>query len=116
MDSKDRHLDSKDRHFFSRAFRQALKDLNTDTGMDLICAVCCEYKSKSNCTSVLKLNADDLCKYVVDSEMTRSKDGNLYVCHPCKKNLDSGKEPARAMYEFLGFLDYPAEFLSLIHI
>ena len=43
---KDRHLQTeerkKDRHQNSGSFRQSLKDLKCDTGMDFVCAICLE--------------------------------------------------------------------------
>ena len=109
-----RQHDREDRHLFSGSFRQALKNLKCDTGMDFVCAICVELRSRSSCVSVLKLDPELQCKFLIDAEITKSKDGKLYVCNNCRSSVEKGKEPSRAMYEFLGFLDYPLDFKKLL--
>ena len=87
-----------------------MQDINTETGMDLICCICMELKAKSSCSSSSTISKDKLDKYVLDWERTRNIDGKHYVCNTCKISIKNNKEPVRAQRELLGLLDFPENF------
>ena len=81
--SMDRHKPSAlrrlDRHKIKEDRHNILSDLQSDTGMELCCAVCFQLKSSKNCVLSTNLPAEQTIKYVVDNEYTRSNDGKLHV-------------------------------------
>ena len=87
-----------------------IDDLKTETGMDLICCVCMELKSKSSCTLATTVSKHKLDKYVLDWERTKNINGKHYICNTCKICLKNNKEPARAQRELLGLLGFPEDF------
>ena len=107
---KDRHHPTDERKKSRHTDRKNMQLLFSDTGMELICSVCVEMKSSSSCVPAFKLEPEALAKYLIDSDITRSKDGELYVCLSCKQSIEKNQEPNRAMYEFLAYLDFPTEF------
>ena len=136
--NKDRHTSNKDRHiptpkrnedrhtrtserkeydrrhhrnsYNQNKIKKLIEELNTETGMDLICCVCMELKAKSSCSVSSTVSKDKLDKYVLDWEKTRNIDGKHYICNTCKICLKNNKEPARAQRELLGLLGFPKNF------
>ena len=113
----DRHTSNKDRNpqrnrtaYNKRVLAKLKQDINTETGMDLICCICMELKAKSSCSSSSTVSKDKLDKYVLDWERTRNIDGKHYICNTCKISLKNNKEPVRAQRELLGLLDFPENF------
>ena len=82
--TKDRHLDpTKDRHQVksfrgkSLAWDTLKKDINDDTGMDVICCSCLEMKSRKSCVSASTLSSKLVSKYCYRQEISRSVDGKV---------------------------------------
>ena len=112
--TKDRHQDpTKDRHQNksfrgkSQAWDTLKKDINDDTGMDVICCSCLEMKSKKSCVSAATLSSKLVSKYCFRQEISRSVDGKFYVCLTCQISIKSDRKPTRALKELFGFLDFP---------
>ena len=118
--NKDRHTSNKDRHtnnpkrnrrsYNQKVINSMIHDINTETGMDLICCVCMELKAKSSCSLSSTVSKDKLDKYVLDWERTKNIDGRHYICNTCKISLKNNKEPVRAQRELLGLLGFPDNF------
>ena len=89
---------------------QKIKDLWCDTGMDVICCCCIEFKSKNSCASINKVSKDLVLKYCVQSSITLNYDGNFYVCKSCKQCIVKDTLPKRCQKEVLGLLDFPKAF------
>ena len=85
------------------------KGILNDTGMDLICCSCVEWKSVGNCKPIDKIPTEKIVKYLIENDLTRNSDGRFYVCLTCKASIDRNDEPKRAQKEILGFLSFPAE-------
>ena len=113
----DRHLDSEarrmDRHL-NKTFRgksqtwdKLKKDIDDDTGMDVVCCSCLEMKSKRSCVCASNLSPKLVTKYCYKKEISRSLDGKFYVCLTCQLSIKADKEPTRALKELFGFLDFP---------
>ena len=92
------------------------KNILIDTGMDLICSSCVEWKSVTSCAPIDKISTDKAMKYLIESDLTRNIDGNYYVCSTCKSSIDNDKEPRRAQKEILGFLNFPIELKELLEV
>ena len=110
----DRHREKGDRHDFSRQTRRTKKrleeEMKFDTGMDIVCSICLELKSKNACRNIAKVSREVIEKYYVECDLTLNADGNYYICSTCLISLKKGKEPVRAQKEFLGLMDFPDKF------
>ena len=82
--------------------------------MEIICGVCSELRSRKSCRLASCLSVDSYQKYIIDAEITRNSDQNIYVCTTCKISIDSKKEPVRSQIEFIGFLEFPQNFKDLL--
>ena len=121
---EDRHIDQTDRHkdtsqrkedrHKDKTFRggpktlqKVKKDINDDTGMEVICCSCLELKSRRSCVSLNNLPHELINKYCHQHEISRSIDGKFYVCITCRTSIKSDREPTRAMKELIGLLEFP---------
>ena len=68
----------------SRYHRQISSTLATDTGFDVICSSCLQYKSKSFCKPIEKLNEAKQNKFIIKmcSLLKNRYDGQM-VCNIC---------------------------------
>ena len=89
-------------------------EMKRDTGMDLVCSICIELKSRNACTAVAKILRELIEDYYVECELTRNSDGNYYVCSTCLLSVRNGKVPIRAQKELLGLMDYPEKFKNKV--
>ena len=62
-----------------------------DTGFNLKCASCLQFKSITACQRVENLTDDDLDNYITMNELTKSKDGNFYCCYYCKSEIRNNR-------------------------
>ena len=70
-----------------------LKEFECDTGFQLICCNCNQYKSKSVSIKVEKLSLELQEKYLIKDEgVNMSKDGNFYICKTCYENIKMAKQ------------------------
>ena len=116
-DQADRHLDTpqrrQDRHLDksfrgqSKTLQKVKKDIYEDTGMEVKCCSCLELKSRRSCVYRKNLSEELMNKYCYRHEITRSLDGNFYVCLTCHNNIKADKEPSRAGKTIYGLLDIP---------
>jgi hypothetical protein len=117
----DRHKEKADRHkdseYQKKYYQRKLeKEILNDTGMDLICASCVEWKSVGSCKSISKIPNEKAVKYLIETELTQNSDGQYYVCETCKSSIDRNIEPKRAQKEILGFLSFPTDLKRTLEI
>ena len=114
----DRHLNKQDRHsakYFQDRYTESKKQqMLSDTGMDLICASCVEWKSATSCVHISKLPIEKIFKYCTETELTKNSDGQFYCCITCKMSINDDKQPRRSQKEILGLLDFPKEFMDYL--
>ena len=84
----------------------------TDTGMDIICSSCIEWKSSSSCSNISILPIERITKYCTETDLTKNSDGEFYVCNTCKLSINDDKEPKRCQKEILGLLNFPQQFMD----
>ena len=126
---EDRHKSKEDRHkskeerkeyrkIYQKKYNQRKLEngILNDTGMDLICCSCVEWKSVASCKSIDKIPSEKAVKYLVETDLTQNSDGKFYVCETCKTSIDKNIEPRRAQKEILGFLSFPAELKKVLEI
>ena len=80
--------------------------------MESVCACCLELKSAKSCTSISKIPEEKVYKYCIESDLTRNKNGNFYVCNTCKLSIMKDVEPRRSQKEILGLLEFPQAFME----
>ena len=71
-----------------------MSSIDTDTGFNVKCACCAEYKSRSVRTGTQVLSQVQQEIYLISNHI--SKDGKTYVCRPCRKTIDDGKKPQKS--------------------
>ena len=65
-----------------------MKEFSTDTGFDVVCSACMQYKSLKYCKSTSILDADKQNKFLVrDCKFLETKYGNEYVCNICLQDI-----------------------------
>ena len=84
-----------------------ISEIEKDTGMEIVCSVCLERKSYSQCSLVDKLKKEEYRKYIIEHKLSLSIDENYYICLSCKLQLKKNKEPRRSQKEVFGFLNFP---------
>ena len=100
--------------------KRLLDNLETDTGFNIICCSCNEYKSRQSCVNIIKrgtnqsrFSSEQESEFLLkDDEYNLSIDGCYYVCINCKNQILSKKKPKRNDREFLQYYDFPDELLQ----
>ena len=89
--------------------------IKCETGMDILCCICLEWKSKSSCVPISHVNRDLIDKYIIETELAQNSDGAFYLCNQCKTSVLKNQEPIRSQKEFIGLLDFPKTFKDKLH-
>ena len=80
-----------------RRLTSLLKSVGTDTGFNVICVCCTEYKSRSMCTEIQVLSQQQQDIFLPsNSKKCLSKDGKAYLCQPCRSKIIKGKKPKKS--------------------
>ena len=111
---KDRHKPTPKAYYIKYYQKKIQNGILNDTGMDLICCACLEWKSVGSCTSTNKIANEKIVKYLIETELSVNSDGKFYVCSTCKASINQDIEPRRAQKEFLGFLCFPKELKEVL--
>ena len=86
--------------------KRLLESYEADTGFNIICCSCNEYKSRQACVNVIKIGSNESrftqeeeAQFLLrDKNYNISLDGNFYICISCKNQIESKKSP-RGMTE-----------------
>ena len=89
-------------------FENFLKSVEFDTGFNIICSCCAEYKSRYACTGIQVLSPAQQRKYLINTKLVISKDGKRYVCKVCRPQIDAKKIPKKSEKPHLKYTDIPA--------
>ena len=92
-----------------------LEKLEVDTGFQVICCSCNEFKSRTSCTKANVLPLKTLEKFVLQEEMfNQSKDGNFYLCQSCRSLIKKDKMPPKNEKDLLEWASFPDNFLKKV--
>ena len=81
----------------SSYIRKYLKSIDTDTGFNVICVCCAEYKSRYACTGIQVLSEQQQRKYLIRNDRKLiSKDGKKYICKSCRGQIEAKKVPKKS--------------------
>ena len=86
--------------------KRLLDSYEVDTGFNIICCSCNEYKSRQACVNTIKRGSNESrftdeeeAQFLLrDNDYNLSLDGNFYICISCKNQIESKKSP-RGMTE-----------------
>ena len=78
----------------SRYLKKLYSTLTTDTGFDVICASCLQYKGKDFCRQVTREIKQKYSKFIVkSSSLLRNRTDGQFLCHVCFKDIKKNKAP-----------------------
>ena len=90
--------------------RTLISSLTTDTGMDVICSSCLQYKSKQYCKLVCTLDKEKIKKFIIKKcSLLKNRSNDQFVCNLCFKDIAKDKLPKRShrnSFKFASFPDY----------
>ena len=90
--------------------KKIMTTLKTDTGFDVICSSCLQYKSKNYCKSVHTLGAEKISKFIVNKcALLKTRSEDQFVCNLCLKEIKMDKFPKRShknSFKYANFPDY----------
>merc|ERR1711999_35168 len=69
------------------------EDMKIDTGMERICCVCAEHRSKNSTSLAITVPRKKLDKYRIRLSIVKNIDGHEYICTTCKLSIEKNKEP-----------------------
>ena len=87
-----------------------ISTLKTDTGFDIICSSCLQYKNRNYCKLVSTLNEETIKKFIIKKcSLLRNRSDDQFVCNLCLKDIKRDKLPKRShknSFKFANFPDY----------
>jgi hypothetical protein len=84
-----------------------LASVYADTGFNVICTCCIEFKSCYTCTGVQVLTKELQKKFLSFDTKYVSKDGKRYICKSCRSQIKDDKEPTKSEKEALDLSNFP---------
>ena len=87
-----------------------ITEIESDTGFESICCVCCQFHSSNNTVNIDTLEEADLVKYACISDKTKEIDGTFSVCRQCKNDIEKKEAPKKS--QNLDLFDFPSEFID----
>ena len=95
--------------------KRILNNYESDTGFNIICCSCNEYKSQQSCVNILlrgekgnRFTEEEEKEYLIkDPNLNISLDGHYYVCKTCLNQIKNKKKPKRNDCDVLQYYDFP---------
>ena len=89
-----------------------MKTLATDTGFDVICSSCLQYKSKTYCKQIKFLKKQKIKKFIVEfCSLLKNRTDGQFVCNLCLKDIRKNKIPKRSHINRFKFSNFPRSFI-----
>ena len=86
--------------------------LDSDTGFDLICSCCLQYKQKEYCQDIVTLSKEIVKKFIVqDCYLIKNRTEGQFICNLCLKDVKKDVMPKRSHANKFKFADFPANFI-----
>ena len=81
----------------------------TDTGFDVICCSCLQYKTLQNCKQIDILSSNQQKKFLIKPcFLLRNRNDAFYVCIPCKVLIDKNQMPKKSHKKSFQFANFPS--------
>ena len=113
QNDREKYSQEKKRIVEQRSVRNKNKlitEIESDTGFESICCVCCQFHSSNNTVNIDTLEEADLVKYACISDKTKEIDGTFSVCRQCKNDIEKKEAPKKS--QNLDLFDFPSEFID----
>ena len=99
----------------SRYAKKLIENFTTDTGFDVICCSCLQYKSYQYCTPLSKLSPSETEQYLVTKcPLLKNRRNECFVCNLCYKDIKKGRMPKRSQKNKIKYASFPDELLQKI--
>ena len=86
----------KTNYYKKQAFQKLLSAYSTDTGFDVICSCCLQYKNLDACENVETLSANQQKKFTVGAcYILKNRSNDFFICKLCKKDIHRSKQNAQ---------------------
>ena len=86
---------------------------DTDTGFDLICSSCLQYKCMEYCKSISVLSIEAQKKFIISNcALLKNREEGQYVCNLCLKDIKKGRLPKRSHKNKFKFANFPKRLIS----
>ena len=109
--------DTRIRYVYQRnniQYRKKLLDtFTTDTGFDVVCLSCLQFKSIHYCKSISKLDTEKRRQFLVEDYIfARTKYGANFVYNICFQSISKGERPKKSRIDAIKFENFPINFLQ----
>ena len=85
----------------------------TDTGFDVICSCCLQYKNEALCKNIDVLSAKQQRDFTVKNcDLLRNRSGNFFICMSCKSDIDKDKMPKKSHKQSFKFANFPQNLIN----
>ena len=92
-----------------------ISTLDSDTGFDLICSSCLQYKQREYCQNIDTLSKELITKYIVNySYLVKNRTEGQFVCNLCLKDIKNHIMPKRSHANKFKFCDFPMDFIQAL--
>ena len=92
-----------------RAEKKLLETLKTETGFDLICSSCLQYKSKHLCKPIETISKAKADRYLIKfCSLLKNRTPGLYVCNLCLRDINKNEMPKRSQINKFKFTRLPS--------
>ena len=86
--------------------------LALDTGFNVICSSCLEYKPKEYCKSINKLEKENYEKFIVRfCSLLKNRTDGHFICNLCFHDIKNKKIPKRNKKNNFKFANFPRQFI-----
>ena len=88
--------------------KKLFENFDKDTGFDLICSSCLQYKSMEYCKSIEILSIEDQKKYIIQNcALLKNREEGQYVCNLCLKDIKKSRWPKRSHKSSFRLANFP---------
>ena len=95
--------------------KKLLEIFTTDTGFDVICLSCMEFKSLRYCKSIFKLDEEKRQKFLIDNRtLAKTKYGEHFICNICFQDIAKDIRPKKGCRDTIRFENFPKSFIETI--
>ena len=96
-----------------RTEKKLLETLSKETGFDLICSSCLQYKSKHHCQPVENILKTKAERYLVKfCYLLKNRSPGQYVCNLCLRDINKNKVPKRSRVNKLKYGSFPGSLIQ----
>ena len=85
----------------------------TDTGFDVICCCCLQYKNEVACQTIDVLSAKQQRSFTIKScDLLKNRKEGLFICNSCKTDIDKDKMPKKSHKDKFSHASFPRNLIQ----